>query len=732
MTKMSILLPALAAALAVCMLLPAPARAQITLWFYDRDEVEYDFTDDDRDKLEDGFNTAECEAGAGMTLRYEYTGSTGSTKFDLWVGASCDVKENRDEDKCYNPSEYNGQYIEDQAEVEIHPAWVVDSMSATPTCTEDEGLGKVWMFIFNEDSEETIKWQAFLEVGYDTVAPPAPIDVAAEYGEERATVSWDVANENSEDWDHFIVLCYPTSGTQPPPEDASSDEETAEDVPAEEAAEDVPAEEDESADAASDDDAAETGDDTAEEDAAPDTAPDTATDTTTDATEGEGCPSGGFSPAGEFDSAYACSPYLGQSTRSYSVTGLTNGTAYKFAVVAFDLYRNPSPISPTACATPQPVDDFWDHYKKSGGGAKEGFCFVATAAYGSPLHPFVGTLRQFRDEVLMKFSAGRSFVDLYYRHGPAAARVIERSAPLKTLARVALLPAVAGAWVTVLLLHNPWLALLAVGLFLAAAGVRSRRRVFPGLLGILVAASLAAGSPALAKDKNKDENAKYKAQLTKHHYEGSPQHFAAELKFGPYFPDIDKEFDGAERPFHDVFGSSSAVIGLFEFDYQFLRPPGISLGIGGQIGGFRFEGKALDPDTGERSGEDTTFAAIPMNLDLVIRVDALLRYTVVPLVPYIKGGLSYYVWWTKNESGVSSIEGEQGRGGTFGWNLQTGLMLCLDPFEPRAARTFDNEVGVNNSYLFAEFFLAQIDNFGTGNALNLSDMTWLVGLALEF
>jgi hypothetical protein len=722
MTKMRIFLPALAAALAVCTLLPSPARAQLTMWFYDREEVVYDFTDDDRDKLEDGFNMAECEADAFISLRYEYTGTTGSTEFSLWVGDSCEVKENRDEGKCYEA--IDNQYIENRAELDIHPAWVVDSMSATPSCVDDDGESTVYLFIFAEDSEETISLSATSTIDYDTVAPPAPIDVKAEYGEERVTVSWDVANDNMEDWDHFIVLCYPTSGTTPPPEDASSDADAAGDVPDEEAVEDIPAGEDEAADAASDDDAAEMVDDTAEEDAA--------TDAATDTTTGEECPSGGFSPAGEFDSAYVCSPYLGQNTRSYSVTGLTNGTAYKFAVVAFDSFRNPSPISPTACATPQPVDDFWDHYKKSGGGAKEGFCFVATAAYGSPLHPFVATLRQFRDEVLMRFSSGRTFVDLYYRHGPAAARAVERSAALRTLARVALLPAVAGAWVSLLLLHNPWLALLLVGLVLAAAGARSRKKVLLVLLGLVFASALAAGSPALAKDKEKDENAKYKAQLMKHHYEGSPQHFAAELKFGPYYPDIDKEFDGAEKPFHDVFGSSSAVIGLFEFDYQFLRPPGISLGIGGQIGGFRFEGKALDPDTGERSGEDTTFAAIPMNLDLVVRVDALLRYTVVPLVPYIKGGLSYYVWWTKNESGVSSIEGEQGRGGTFGWNLQTGLMLCLDPFEPRAARTFDNEVGVNNSYIFGEFYLAQVDNFGSGSALNLSDMTWLVGLALEF
>ena len=38
----------------------------------------------------------------------------------------------------------------------------------------------------------------------------------------------------------------------------------------------------------------------------------------------------------------------------------------------------------------------------------------------------------------------------------------------------------------------------------------------------------------------------------------TPQRFAFELRFGPYTPDVDSEFDGARHPYQDYFGSAPA------------------------------------------------------------------------------------------------------------------------------------------------------------------------------
>jgi hypothetical protein len=47
-----------------------------------------------------------------------------------------------------------------------------------------------------------------------------------------------------------------------------------------------------------------------------------------------------------------------------------------------------------------------------------GGCYVATCVYGSYDCPSVWTLRRFRDEILAKSWAGRSFVRIYYAISP--------------------------------------------------------------------------------------------------------------------------------------------------------------------------------------------------------------------------------------------------------------------------------------------------------------------------
>jgi hypothetical protein len=70
-------------------------------------------------------------------------------------------------------------------------------------------------------------------------------------------------------------------------------------------------------------------------------------------------------------------------------------------------------------------------------------CFVATAAYGSPLDQRIGVLRRFRDRHLLTHAAGQALVHAYYRIGSTLANAIGGSPWRRSVARSALEPLVA-------------------------------------------------------------------------------------------------------------------------------------------------------------------------------------------------------------------------------------------------------------------------------------------------
>ena len=135
-----------------------------------------------------------------------------------------------------------------------------------------------------------------------------------------------------------------------------------------------------------------------------------------------------------------------------------------------------APAAPPAPANPAPSGG--NGGDGGGGGGGGGGCFIATAAFGSPLAAEVQILREFRDQFLLTNGPGQGLVTAYYQFSPPLAHVIETNEPLRAATRGALWPVV---WWVRLALFSPVLAftfgggVLVAGLIIPLVLIRAGR-----------------------------------------------------------------------------------------------------------------------------------------------------------------------------------------------------------------------------------------------------------------
>lgn len=415
------------------------------------------------------------------------------------------------------------------------------------------------------------------------------------------------------------------------------------------------------------------------------------------------------------------------SAGSARISGLQNGETVHVAIAELDDFDNEGPVSTPVAGVPASVLDFFEQYAESGGAEQGGFCFIATATYGSPIHPLVRSLRKFRDEVLLTSSFGRELVDFYYSWSPAMAEVIDDTPHLKILFRLLLAPVAVAAWFVVdttwwqkiFLLFFGWLALRGLRRFWRAARSQSAARV-----GVWIAAAICAGYVTIDAAPARAEE--------------SPRNFYLELKIGAIAPEMDRRAGsvGTAAPYATIFGDASRTVGGFELEYQILKDVG-SFGVSGAMMFWQAVGRGRFAATGEVASETSVLNVMPFQVNAVYRFDIPMRRHGVPLVPYVKAGFDWYLWWVLDGSGsVSTFTDRQGSkrrglGGTFGIHAALGLQFQLDVIDRRMQKSFDEEVGINHSYLFAEVVFSRVDDFNQ-SSFNFSSIYFLAGLALEF
>ena len=202
----------------------------------------------------------------------------------------------------------------------------------------------------------------------------------------------------------------------------------------------------------------------------------------------------------------------------------------------------------------------------------------------------------------------------------------------------------------------------------------------------------------------------------------SPRSSMVEFKLGSYLPKIDSEPGLTGTPYASTFDGAMLMLevqGEAQL-YQGFGTAAVALSVG-YAEKFARATQLLPGGGTAPSADSTGIRVVPVRLLGTYRFDVAAERWGIPLVPYVKAGLVGIPYWMlKGGSGIR-----------FGYQATGGISLQLDFLDRRFARDFDSGLGVNHSYLFAEYTWASVDNFGTGG-LVLSHSGWFFGLALEY
>lgn len=218
----------------------------------------------------------------------------------------------------------------------------------------------------------------------------------------------------------------------------------------------------------------------------------------------------------------------------------------------------------------------------------------------------------------------------------------------------------------------------------------------------------------------------------------SAQNFALEIRVSPYYPAVDDEPGLQGTPFKDRFGDKPRIAMGLEFDWQTFRIPYVGTigpGLGASLVSMSRPAVTV---SGKASGDEYGLSIYPMYLSAVLRADTFWRGLGFPLVPYAKLGVAVGFWRATNALGTSKstlpneAEPVPGRGMTFGTHMAGGVAFALDAIDSGASRNMDNFLGVNNTYVYAEYYWLNLNGLGQDKALYVGTNTWAAGLAFEF
>lgn len=465
-------------------------------------------------------------------------------------------------------------------------------------------------------------------------------------------------------------------------------------------------------------------------------------------------------PAGEFGALnddYICGQADSGTASSLDIGGLKNDTPYRVILLSADRHGNYKAVYFTSTVTPIPSRDFWQDLHDRGSNTEGGLCLLAET-YGND-SSLTGALRAFRDDTLGTSRVGRWLTAAYYATLARLGAYVHSSIALRIAAAVVLTPAVALAllwhWLTLYGLLGLIAAVVVWRRWRAALARRAIRLLRPraaasaiALMTALIAGRAHAGGGGYRPYW--EDNASF--DQTKSAEAGAEDvTWHVGVRIGPYVPQIDAQL-GTEKPgpYEQMFGGYH-ILTMLDVDRIVWSGFG-QVAVGFSAGYWQKTARTFTIDSmasdnpRARSADHNTFRLIPTELSATYRFTWLDDTYGVPVVPYARAGLGYYIWWISVADHFAHACGnptmslfcndgqshnDKALGATAGVQGAIGISIRAERIDASTAMSMQQS-GIQHAGIYAELSDARIHGFGSDKKLSVGDLTWFAGVDFEF
>jgi len=446
------------------------------------------------------------------------------------------------------------------------------------------------------------------------------------------------------------------------------------------------------------------------------------------------------------DPMFVCGENADATATSLRIEGLNNGTHYTVMLLAIDKFGNAAATVFNQTLTPVPSVNFWEDVQNRGGTLEGGFCLIADT-YGDD-NPLTQAMRGFRDDNLGSSWIGRAATRAYYTLFAPLGAYVREHVVLRVIAAIVLAPfvAIALAWHWLTLPGLLALLVFAVLVRRLRKHARVRRLARAAAPAIAVVLALAPGR-AHAQDPYWDDKMRDNQESSSLADDTAAVTWHVGLRVGRYLPNIDGGLGMNPGPYQQMFGGAK-ITPMLDVDRILWRRigqlgAGISLGYMSKTANTWAIGSSpTDPNRPRAAGDTNSFHLIPLAVSAVYRFSYLDDEYGIPVVPYARAGLAYYIWWvtaptSTGDSGVARVFNTDGSpdkamGASLGVVGSVGLEIRAERIDATAARSM-HDSGIEHAGFFVEYSDGKVDGLGIQkNRPSVGDAVFYGGVDFEF